>query len=272
MRTIAVVNLKGGSGKTTTALSLAVGMARHLPKRKRLLMIDGDSQANASFTMLDGQAAAAPTLGEVLLDEVKITDAIRASRVDRIDILPSDSELADDQVWLADQIGREQRLATALKTVEKVYDLVVIDAPPQLSLVSVNILRAVTELIVPVDAGIYSAMGLSRLQETVEKVRRHLAHPDLAIIGLVVTRAMPNRATKDLVAQLRKTYGALVYGTVIPYSAKVEEAHARNRTVLEYAPTSPAAVAFEALIKEVMNHGRKTRGNARKPHRLDGAA
>ena len=92
----------------------------------------------------------------------------------------------------------------------------VIDAPPQLSLVSVNILRAVTELIVPVDAGIYSAMGLSRLQETVEKVRRHLAHPDLAIIGLVVTRAMPNRATKDLVAQLRKTYGSLVYGTRHP--------------------------------------------------------
>jgi chromosome partitioning protein len=269
MRTIAVVNLKGGSGKTTTALSLAVGMVRHLSKRKRLLLVDGDSQANASFTMLDGHAAATPTLGEVLLDEVKITEAIRPSRVPRIDILPSAPALDDDQVWLAEQIGREQRLATALKTVEQVYDVVIIDAPPQLSLVSVNILRAVSELIVPVDAGIYSAMGLSRLQETVEKVRRHLAHTDLAIIGLVVTRAMPNRATKDLVAQLRKTYGPLVYGTVVPYSAKVEEAHARNRTVLEYAPTSPAAVAFESLIKEVMQHGRKTRGNARKSDRLD---
>jgi chromosome partitioning protein len=269
MRTIAVVNLKGGSGKTTTALSLAVGMARHLPKRKRLLLIDGDSQANASFTMLDGHTAAAPTLGRVLLAEAEAAEAIRPSRVARIDILPSSSALADDEIWLANETGREQRLANALKTVENVYDLVIIDAPPQLSLVSVNILRAVSELIVPVDAGVYSAIGLSRLQENVEKVRRHLAHPELEIIGLVVTRAMPNRATKELVAQLRATYGPLVYGTVIPYSAKVEEAHARNRTVLEYAPTSPAAVAFEALIKEVMKHGRKRTGNARKSDRLD---
>jgi len=269
MRTIAVVNLKGGSGKTTTALSLAVGMVRHLPKRKRLLLIDGDSQANASFTMLDGHTAAAPTLGRVLLAEAEAAEAIRPSRVARIDILPSDPALADDEVWLANETGREQRLANALKAVENVYDLVIIDAPPQLSLVSVNILRAVSELIVPVDAGIYSAIGLSRLQENVEKVRRHLAHPELEIIGLVVTRAMPNRATKELVAQLRATYGSLVYGTVIPYSAKVEEAHARNRTVLEYAPTSPAAAAFEALIKEVMKHGRKRTGNARKSDRLD---
>ena len=140
-----------------------------------------------------------------------------------------------------------------------------------MSLVSVNVLRAVSEVIVPVDCGVYAAMGLSRLSETVEKVRRHLAHPDLAIIGLLISRAQKNRGSRDLESQLRETYGDLVYRAVIPYAAKVEEAVARNRTILEYAPRSPAAVAFEALITEVLSHGCK-RGHARRSRRVDDAA
>ena len=125
-----------------------------------------------------------------------------------------------------------------LRTIASRYDLVIVDSPPRLDLVSVNILNAVTEIVVPVDAGIYGAMGLGRLQETVDKVRRHLNHPDLKIIGLVITRAMANRATKDLESQLRESYGSLVFNSVIPYDVKVEESHARHRSVLEHAPKS----------------------------------
>jgi chromosome partitioning protein len=271
MRTIAVVNLKGGSGKTTTALALAVGLARRLTKRKRLLMIDGDPQANASMTLLDGAAAEEPTLGQVLLDEASIEDAIRPSRIPRLDILPAAAGLADCTLLLADQLGRERRLKSALRGVQDAYDVAIIDAPPQMSLVSVNILQAVTELVVPVDAGIYSIAGLGRLQDTVEQVRRHLDHEDLHIIGLVLTRVMKNKATQDLERQLREAYGDLVYRSVIPHSVKVEEGHARNRTILEWAPKSPTALAYERLVTEVLKNGQPKR-DAVGPHPIDSDA
>jgi chromosome partitioning protein len=270
VRTIAVLNIKGGVGKTTTAINLAIGLARHLPKGKRLLLIDGDSQSNSSLTMLDGKPAIGPTIGAVLLDEVDIIEAIRPSRVPGVDLLPADGSLADATLLLADQLGREQRLKSALGTVEGRYDVVVVDSPPRLDLVSVNIMNAVAEIVVPVDAGIYGVMGLGRLQETVEKVRRHLNHADLKITGLLITKAMANRATRDLENQLRESYGPLVFQSVIPYDVKVEESHARHRSVLEHAPKSRAAIAYDSLIAEVLKHGKAR--HARRPHRRDDAA
>ena len=258
MRTIAVVNHKGGVGKTTISLSLAVGLAARLRKGRRLLVVDGDSQGNATTTLLDGKAPNKPTLTQILLDDVKTSDAIRPSRYPGIDLLPADSSLADCTAWLADQIGREQRLRSALANVGDPYDFIIVDSPPAMSLITVNVLQAVDELLVPVDAGAYAMMGVAKLQETVDKIRRHLSHPDLAIIGVVLTRAMANRASRELEAQLRATYGKLVYATVIPYAWQVELAAAQHRTVLEYAPKSSAAVKFEALITEVVGkNGRK---------------
>jgi chromosome partitioning protein len=264
MRTIAVVNLKGGVGKTTTSLGLAVGLAGRLRKGRRLLVVDGDSQGSATTTLLDGKAPNKPTITQVLLDDVDASEAIRPSRYPGIDLLPADSSLADCTVWLADQVGREQRLRSALRNVGDPYDFIIVDSPPAMSLITVNVLQAVDELLVPVDAA-YALMGLTRLQETVDKIRKHLSHPDLAIIGVVLTRAMGNRASRELEAQVRAAYGKLVYSSVIPYAAQVELAAAMHRTVLEYAPKSPAAAAFEALITEVLGkHGRKrakTRSN-----------
>lgn len=255
MRSIAVVNLKGGSGKTTTALCLAVGLARRLSRQRRVLLIDGDPQANATMTMLDGREPDSPTLGDVLLDEAGAGEAIRPTRVPRVDLIPAEASLADCTLALADQIGRERRLRTALREVEGDYELVVVDGPPQLTLVSINILAAVDELVVPVDAGLYSIAGLGRLEVTVDQVRRHLDHSALRIAGLVLTRAQKNKATKDLEGQLREAFGPLVYKTVIPHSVKVEEAHARHRTILEWAPKSPPGAAYDRLVTEVLKHG-----------------
>jgi chromosome partitioning protein len=270
VRTIAVFNQKGGVAKTTTAINLAIGLARRLPKGKRLLLVDGDSQGNCSLTMQDGKPTTGPTIGDVLLDDVDIVDAIRPSRVAGVDLLPSHASLADATLLLTDQLGREQRLKSALHEVEGRYDVVVIDSPPRLDLVSVNILNAVAEIVVPVDAGIYGASGLGQLQTTVERVRRHLNHADLKITGLLITRAMTNKATKDFEDQLRASYGPLVFKSVIPYDVRVEESHARHRSVLEHAPKSRAAVAYDLLIGEVLKHG-KTR-NARRSNRRDDAA
>ena len=161
MRTIAVVNQKGGSAKTTTALCLAVGMAR---RGLRTVLIDADSQSNASMTMLDGAAIDPPTLGNVLLDQVDAAEAIRPTRVGGLDVLPADTQLADVALLLADGLGREHRLRNALDSLAGRYDAAIVDCPPQTSLVVVNVLAAVAELVVPIDAGVYSVSGLASLQ------------------------------------------------------------------------------------------------------------
>jgi len=127
-RSIAVVNLKGGPGKTTTVLCLAAGLAR---RKRRGLLIDGDPQANATLTMLNGQAADDPTLGQVLLDQAAAVEAIRPARLPQIDILPADGTLADSALLLTEQLGREGRLRSALHPVEDDNDLIIIDAPPR---------------------------------------------------------------------------------------------------------------------------------------------
>jgi chromosome partitioning protein len=258
MRRIAVVNLKGGSGKTTTALCLAVGMARH---GLRTLLVDADSQGNASMTMLDGGTAEPPTLGNVLLGQGGADEAIWPTRIDGLDLLPADQRLADAALLLADQLGREHRLRVALERIEGSYDVVVVDCPPQMSLVTVNVLAAVGELIVPCDAGIYSVAGLAKLQETVADVRAYLGNRRLRIAGLLLTRTHNNRATKDIADQLRAGFGGLVYQTSIPHSVKVEEAHARNLTVLEFARLSPPSRAYTNLLAEVLEHGHEQPGH-----------
>jgi chromosome partitioning protein len=252
MRRIAVMNSKGGSGKTTTAISLAVGMAR---RSLRVLLVDADSQGNASLTMLDGRSVEPPTLGNVLLDQADVSEAIRTTRVAGLDILPADARLADAALMLADQLGREHRFRRALDRVEGSYDVVLVDCPPALSLVTVNVLAAVAELIVPLDPGIYAVSGLGQLQQSVADVREYLGNRDLRISGLLLTRTHSNRATKDIAEQLRAAYGSLVYRATIPHSVRVEEAHARNLTVAEFAPTSSPALAYDSLVSEILGDG-----------------
>lgn len=253
MTTIACLNWKGGSGKTTTALALATGLAARLPKRQRVLLLDCDPQSNASMVLLEGETPEAPTMADVMLNEADASDAIRSTRIDRLDVLPADGRLADVALLLADELARERRLRTALRPVEDTYSYCVVDSPPQLSLLTVNVLQFVTQVLVPIDPGLFAVAGLGRLQETVDRVRVHLEHPALAIIGLLITRATKNRVTRELEQQLRESFGPLVYTTVIPASVKVEEAHGSYRSILEWAPQSPVGQAYSDLVTEVLN-------------------
>lgn len=272
MFTIAALSMKGGVGKTTLALNLAVGLAKRLPKAKRLLLVDSDPQSNATMTMLNGADPEEPTLAEVLEGEVPAAEAIRPSRVPRIDLLPAAYTLADVPTTLAESMGRERRLRMALSTVEADYETCIIDAPPQLSLLSINILEAATAILVPADCSLYSVVGIARLEETVAQVRKFLGNDALRILGIVLCRAAANRATKDLERELRKAYGPTVLSTVIPESVKVPESIARNRTVLEWAPSSAAAVAFDKLVLEVLKHGRNARNASARHRSTDNAA
>lgn len=253
MRSLAVINLKGGSAKTTSAINLAVGLAR---RGRRCLLVDADPQGNASMTMLDGEAPEAPTLGHVLLDQSAADDAIRPTRIDGLDVLPADQQLADAALLLADQIGREHRLRAALAPVRDDYDHVIVDCAPSMSLVSVNVLATVEAVLVPVDPGLYSIAGLGRLQEVIDQVRRYLDNPPLRIAALLVTRTHRNKATGDIESHLRDAFGPLVCAATIPHSTRVEEAHARHRTVIEFSPRSAPSLAYLALVEELFGDGK----------------
>jgi len=272
MRAVAVINLKGGSAKTTTALALAVGVARALPKKKRVLLIDADASANATLVLMDGKQAKAPTLTDVLIGSSGPLDAIRATRIPNLDVLPANTSLANCPTALLDQLGPDRRLRTALRPIEDRFEYCVIDAAPSWSMISLNVMLAVREVLVPVDGGMFSVSGLCRLSETVEQVRRHLEHPELAIVALAVVKALRTKGSRELERQLREAYGPLVCRTVVPFSSQVEDAHARFKSILEWAPRSPVAVAYGQLVKEVLHGHAKKRLSRRPGARTDDAA
>jgi chromosome partitioning protein len=253
MRSIALVAEKGGPGKTTTAINLAVGLAR---RGLRTLLIDADPQGNASLVMLGGQGGEGPSLAAVLMNEVEAADAIRPTGVAGLDLIPADAELAEVNVSLAAEWGRERRLRLAMEGIDAAYDFVVVDTSPTRTPVNVNVLNYATEILVPVDPGLFAVAGLGRLQEAVAEVRRFLDNRELRISGIVLTKTQSNNVCRVVEARLRETFGPLVCASTIPLSVKVEEAHGRFQAVIDYAPRSVGAKAYDALISEVLEHGR----------------
>jgi chromosome partitioning protein len=271
MRSIACLSFKGGTGKSTTALALSVGIVQRLPDA-RLLLVDNDPQSNATLIMLDGKPADEPTLADVLLDQADVTEAIRKTRIDRLDLLPADRRLADCTSVLAEvELGKERRLSRALKSIENEYDFCIVDSPGQWSLLAVNILQAVDDVICPIELGAFGIAGLERLQETVDRVRDFLQHPKLAIISCLITRVTKNRVATALEQRLRTAHKGLISQAVIPASFAVEEAHDAYRTIMEWAPRSAVAKAYGELVTEVLGHERKSR-NARRKAKPKGAA
>jgi chromosome partitioning protein len=264
MRRIGFISEKGGVGKTTTAINVAAGLAR---RGHRVLLCDTDPQGNASLVLLEGRPAEPPTLAAVLLNEAEASEAIRPTRVEGLDILPADVGLADADLALATELGRERRLRRALEAVEEDYDFVILDTSPQRSLLTINALCYLTEAIVPIDPGLFAVAGLGQLQAAVADVRRYLDNRALRIAGLVLTRTANNNVSRDVEAQLRGSFGPLVHEATIPTSTKIEEAHSRYQSVLDYAPRSTGAKAYAALIGEIIAHGQRAQDGSGDPAR-----
>jgi chromosome partitioning protein len=260
MRSISVQNLKGGSGKTTTALNLAVGLAQRL-KKGRVLLVDVDASANASWTLLEGRAATEPTVGAVILGTAHITEAIRHTRIKNLDLLPAAGNLATAALELSKlEVGHDGRLRAALRDIEELYEFAVIDGPPSMSVVFLSALRAVNEVLIPVDCGIYSVAGIGRLSATIEDVRRYCNQDDLHILRLVLTKVQTTQGTTLEVVEreLRRLFGPLLSKVKIPMDAKVEQGLIQNRSVIEFSPTSRAAAAYGELVTEVLAHEQKS--------------
>jgi chromosome partitioning protein len=254
MRVVAWCSEKGGTGKTSSAINTAFALAK---SGLRTLLVDLDPQANASLVMLKGKPATPPTVANVLLGETDVVEAIRSTRTPGLDLLPSSVALADANVILASAIGRETRLRAALAGLD--YDFIVIDTPPTRSLLTVNALVAADDVMIPVEPGLFSLAGLGALQTAIDEVRRYLDNPRLRIAGVLLTRTRNDNVSRDVETQLRAALGALVFTATVPTSVRVEEAHGRFQSVIEFAPRSPGARAYQAVATEIIANGRDTK-------------
>jgi chromosome partitioning protein len=252
MRRIALVCEKGGTGKTTSATALAVGLAR---AGHRTLLVDADQQANSSWTLNGGQGAAPPTLASVLTREASAVEAIRATTTPNLDLLPADSSLGGVNVALAQELGRDTRLRSALAPIEGQYDFVLVDTGPQFNTLLANVLVWAVEVIVPLDLGVYAVLGLVQLQDTISEVREAYGNDALHVAGLILTKVSRNNVARDVETELRSRFGDVVFKTTVPLSVKIDEAHSRGMTVLDHAPKSAGALAYLQLVEEIVNHG-----------------
>lgn len=256
MRSIAWMAEKGGVGKTSSAVNTAVCLAK---LGHKTLFIDADPQGNASLIFLNGSEPQVPTLYNVLTRTADTSDAIVKTSHNHLDLLPADSRLADANVSLAGEMGRERRLRLAMRDVESHYAYIIFDTSPQRTLINTNVLNYVSEIVVPIAPSIFDLVGLNKLQAAVADVVGLLDNQSLRIAGLLLTRTRRDNLSGDVESQLRATFGSLVFTTTIPDSIKVGESHARFTSLMDYASRSPAAVAYRELTLEIISHGKTRR-------------
>lgn len=246
MKVLAITNQKGGVGKTTTAVNLAAGLAL---AGCRVLLVDLDPQGNATTGCGITKKETLPTVYEVLLGQVSLAEASLETDYG-FAILPANRELAGAEVEIIELERREFRLRTALT--EASYDIVLIDCPPALNMLTVNGLVAADAVIIPMQCEYYALEGLSDLVETLRKVRAHL-NPRLEIEGLLRTMYNPQSTlTQQVSSELEQHFGNKVYDTIIPRNVRLAEAPSYGKPVLAFDKNSRGAQAYLSLSQEVL--------------------
>jgi chromosome partitioning protein len=247
-RVIAIANQKGGVGKTTTAVNLGACLAE---TGHRVLVVDLDPQGNASTGLGIDHAARETSIYDVLTGAAALKEAIIATEIDGLSVVPSTIDLAGAEIELVSQFSREGRLARAVEPVVGDFDFILIDCPPSLGLLTVNGLAAADELIVPIQCEYYALEGLGQLLKNVGAVQQNV-NPRLRLTGIVLTMFDPRtRLADQVVAEVRGYFGARVYDAVIPRSIRVAEAPGFGQPITRYDPGSRGAVAYRDLAAEV---------------------
>ncbi len=246
----AVVNQKGGVGKTTTTVNLASYLATF---GKKILLVDFDPQSNATVGIGIDRSLIQRCLYDVLINGLPPEEAIISSPIANLDALPSTPQLAGAEVELISLEPRETRLKDALSTIKDKYDIIIIDCPPSLSLLTVNALTAADEVIIPIQCEYYALEGISQLTHTLELVRESL-NPALKIRGIVLTMFDPRTLlSAQVAAETRKYFGSKVFKTVIPRNIRLAEAPSFGQPIIFYDPGSKGAEAYENLCREVLD-------------------
>lgn len=249
MQTYAIASQKGGVAKTTTAISLAAGLAH---RGKRTLLIDLDSQANSSKVLLPdySKLSADDTVYRSIRGKKPLS--IRQTALPQLDIVPSHILLSSTDASIAAEIGRETRLAKQLAQVTSNYDYVLIDCPPALGFLTINALVVADRVIITTAPGFFELDSLQQISETIQLVQDEF-NPDLGIEGILFCMSTPTVETRDSLSLLRQVYGKLVFETVIPRNVRIKEAHFNGQDVFSFDPTCRAAEEYGRLLKEVFH-------------------
>jgi len=247
---IAVVNQKGGVGKTTTSVNLGAYLA-HLGKQ--VLLVDLDPQANATSGLGLERRTLESGIYEALIGTKTIFEVIKRTLQSGLKIAPATPSLAGAGVELVNLENREFRLAQTLEQIHSEFDYIIIDGPPSLGLLTVNSLVAADEVLIPLQSEYYALEGLSQLLETISLVQNNLK-PELGIMGAVITMFdRRNKLSEAVMSELYQYFPNRIFRSVIPRSVRLAEAPSYGRSILHYDPKSKGGRAYEGLAREILS-------------------
>jgi len=263
----ACVNQKGGVGKTVSSTNLAIGLAR---QGKKVLIVDLDSQASQTVSLGWRQPDELPITIATQLDKIINRKPINPKdgilqHAEGVDLMPSSIELSGLEVRMVNATRREYLLKNYLSQVKEDYDIVVLDCPPTLGMITLNALTAADRVIVPVQPEYLSVVGMTQLFDTVVMVKEDM-NPNLKVEGVLITLAnMRTNLAKNTLDIIKDAYGGgiKIYQNPIPYSTKVKEASAAGKSIYSYEPNGRAAYAYEQFVKEVERDGNQRGANIR---------
>jgi chromosome partitioning protein len=249
---LAIINQKGGVGKSTTAVNLAASLGE---QNKKVLLVDLDPQGNSTSGFGIGKESGMSCIYDALLNDTPISDILIETDSANVTIAPATINLAGAEVELVSTISRETRLKDALTEVENNYDFVLIDCPPSLGLLTINALTAANSLLIPIQCEYYALEGVSKLLDSMKLVKTRL-NKNLDIFGVLLTMYDSRTVlTKQVEDEVKKYFGDKVFSTVIPRTIKLAEAPSYGKSILDYYSSGKGAEAYRSLAKEVINRG-----------------